>query len=140
MWQSFFMTVRHWGFFDWLFGIMPGVPIRYYDPFIQWFIDNQSVAQHDVAGLHPFNYHGMHIRYVLTWGLVGVAAALGAMAAAMRRGGWLLGLMLLYVLIQGFSMGVIYLTTVAVPALLMTFELWRIGAGAPVPDARRATP
>jgi len=127
MWQSFFMTVRHWGLFEWLFGIMPGVPIRYYDPFIQWFIDNQSVAQHDVAGLHPFNYHGMHIRFILTWGLVGVFVVLGAMAAAMRRGGWLVGLMLLYVLIQGFSMGVVYLTTVAVPALMMTFEFWRLG-------------
>jgi len=128
MWQSFFLTVRHWSPFEWMFGMMPGVPIRYYDPYIQFFIDFQSVGAHGLAGLHPFNYHGMHIRYIITWGLLGVAIALVAMALSLRRGGWLLGLLWFYILIQGVSMGVIYLTTVAVPTLLMVFELWMIGA------------
>jgi hypothetical protein len=130
MWQSFFMTLREWNLFQWVFGMMPGVPIRYYDPYIQWFIDAQSVGQHGIGGLHPFNYHGMHIRFIITWGMLGALTVLGGIAAAAVRSGWLFALLIVYVLEQGMSMGVIYLTTCAVPAFLVAFEFWRIGVDA----------
>jgi hypothetical protein len=139
MWQSFFLTLREWNLFQWIFGMMPGVPIRYYDPYIQWFIDTQSVGQHGLSGLHPFNYHGMHIRFIITWGLLGAATVLGGAIAAAWRSGWLFTLLMVYVLVQGMSMGVIYLTTCAVPAFLVAFEFWRIGQeGRPVSLPPRA--
>jgi hypothetical protein len=131
MWQSFFMTLRDWNLFQWVFGMMPGVPIRYYDPYIQWFIDVQSVGQHGIGGLHPFNYHSMHVRFIITWGLLGAFTVLGGIIAATFRSGWLFLLLMLYVGVQGMSMGVIYLTTCAVPAFLVAFEFFQIGRDGP---------
>jgi hypothetical protein len=97
------------------------------------------VGQHGLSGLHPFNYHGMHIRFIITWGLLGAATVLGGAIAAAWRSGWLFTLLMVYVLVQGMSMGVIYLTTCAVPAFLVAFEFWRIGQeGRPVSLPPRA--
>lgn len=117
MWISYFELVKTSSLMSLLFGFFPGVPMRYDDPYIGWFIKFQSEETLGILGLHPFNYHSMWLRLLCSWGIIPITAFTLWTIKNFKITRINLAVMSLIV-IQGASMGVFYLSTVAVPLIL----------------------
>lgn len=117
MWLSYIDLINSSGVESFLFGFYPGVPLRYTDPYIGWFITFQSEEALGILGLHPFNYHSMWLRLLCTWGFVPLLLGIIWFSFLFRVSKINFAVASL-VLIQGVGMGVFYLSTVAVPMIL----------------------
>jgi hypothetical protein len=92
-----------------LFGFSPGVPIKESSVRLWWFIENQSL-QVGANGLHAFNFHSQHIRFLLTYGLFVGGFTLLAFFVFLLKMRMFAFLILFF--LQGFSLGGIYLSIV----------------------------
>ena len=120
MWLSFFSVVNDISITEIVFGNFPGVPIRMTDPFIQWYINSMG-DKINITGLHAFMYHGMHLRLLLTWGLIPLIFALFFIASkSMARDKKIM--LFFLILFQGTSMGIIYLSVVAAPLIFFIYS------------------
>lgn len=123
MWKSYFSVfANEAGWLERIWGFFPGVPIRLYDPDIQYFIETQTEKILGEKGLHPFNYHGMWLRIVSTWGIAGCIFYTMAVFLSVKKdrsGISFIGL----VFLQGISMGVFYLSTVSFILIMFVFAL-----------------
>lgn len=117
MWFSYFDLVKSSSVMSFLFGFFPGVPMRYDDPFIGWFITFQSEELLGILGLHPFNYHAMWLRLMCSWGAIPLGLGIAWMFCRFKVSRINLAILAL-IFIQATSMGVFYLSTVAVPLIL----------------------
>lgn len=117
MWLSYFELVKNSSLMSLLFGFFPGVPMRYDDPYIGWFITFQSEETLGILGLHPFNYHAMWLRLMCSWGVIPLTIFALWLIKKFKITRISLAVLSLIV-IQGASMGVFYLSTVAVPLIL----------------------
>jgi hypothetical protein len=105
-----------------VFGTVPGIPIAKDDPYIEWFIVNQTEKDWGGYGLQPFNYHGMWMRLILTRGAPSVLLCTGWFFLKFHASRSELAYFVLVVL-QGMPMGVFYLSTVSIFAILFGFSL-----------------
>ena len=121
MWISYFDLVRTMSLDHFLFGYFPGVPIAQSNKLLSWFVTHQG-ERLGIEGLHAFNYHSFYLRTLLTWGALPVSAML-VLFIRKLTGSRPLFYYLILILIQSFSMGVFYLSTVSVPAILLYYSL-----------------
>jgi hypothetical protein len=122
MWLSYFDLLKDSSVSQLLFGYMPGVPLRYFDPYIGWFIQFQSEERLNILGLHAFSYHGMWLRVLCTWGLLPLIVIITFMLAQFRVSNAHKAIFSV-IIVQGLGMGVFYLSTVSVPILLFIAAL-----------------
>jgi len=103
-----------------LFGFPIGhaLPVGQIPAPIQWIWEGLLKA--DASGsVFPFHFHGFWLRSVMTWGLLATVAAIAALLLPVYRRDRVLALRLtLFLLIEGLTMGLFYLSNVAVPLLL----------------------
>ncbi|EHE6926718.1 hypothetical protein AADU56_002511 [Vibrio cholerae] len=116
MWTSFFNLLNDLSFWDILFGTNPGVPLKLYDNYLSWFIVNQS-EQNGALGLHAFNYHSFYIRLFLSYGLILSFIFVFTFMRLSLNSRFLI-MVFIVVLLQSFSLGTFYLSTVSVPLLI----------------------
>jgi len=122
MWLSYIDLIKDSTVNNLFFGFIPGEPLRYTDPYIGWFIKFQSEERLNILGLHAFNYHGMWLRLMCTWGVIPILLLGGVIIKRMRKTKSSVALLLL-VVIQGVGMGVFYLSTVSVPMILFIISV-----------------
>lgn len=118
MWLSFINLMGEASAMEILFGFLPGVPIAMSNTSLQWFIGHQG-DKIGIDGLHAFTFHGMHLRLILTWGVLPTIAVWWALLAKIRFNRVYFMLFTL-IFLQGFSMGVIYLSVVSGSLILFT--------------------
>jgi hypothetical protein len=108
MWFSFIDLMRNGDWVNVVFGYVPGYAIKDSDPFLWWFIENQS-EKVGARGLHSFNYHSFWLRLATTYGALFTCYILYYFINFARKGKSFLYFSIL-VLLQGFSMGAFYLS------------------------------
>ena len=76
----------------------------------------------DVSGIYAFQYHALWLRLLISWGGVVTCIMLLALLAWVVQGKSALArLLAAVILLEGISMGVIYLSNVGVPVWLLVF-------------------
>lgn len=108
MWFSFIELLNSGSWQNILLGYFPGFSIRDTDPFMWWFIENQS-EKLGAQGLHAFNYHSFWLRLAATYGVIFSGVIVLYFINFARKGRSYLYFSIL-VLLQGFSMGLFYLS------------------------------
>jgi hypothetical protein len=80
-----------------------------------------SQAQNlDLSGVYAFQYHAMWLRMLITWGIIVVALLLVTLIVwTFQSRSLLRRYFALVIFLEGFSMGVIYLSNVGVPAWIL---------------------
>jgi hypothetical protein len=114
-----------------LFGFPIGQPLPVFQipEAISWIWVGQQGATDTGGGVYPFHFHAFWLRSIMTWGLVTTAAAIAALLLPLYRRDRILAIRLaLFLLVEGLTMGLFYLSNVAVP-LLLSFSAV---AGAPM--------
>jgi len=105
--------------FEMLFGFPTGqpLPVRQIPEAIRWIWVGQQGASE--GGVFPFHFHAFWLRSTVTWGLLATIAAMTALLLPVYRRDRTLAIRLtLFLLIEGMTMGLFYLSNVAVPLLL----------------------
>lgn len=90
---------------------------------LEWLWNSQQEGW-DIEGIFPFHFHAFWLRFAITWGLAVTALVLAATAFIVldrRRPVFLRSLVFLAAL-EGLTLGVIYLSNVAVPLMLAIFS------------------
>jgi len=97
-----------------------------------WFSQTDKLG---LSGVYAFEYHAMWLRMTITWGIIVTSLVLIAVIALIFQENSLLRRYLAFVvLLEGFSMGLIYLSNVGVPLWILillasrdlrTPRLWR---------------
>jgi hypothetical protein len=101
-----------------LTGFWPGLPLPApVPPSLSGLWTSQSTAW-GLSGVFPFHFHGFWLRLLLTWGALPLAALAAALPALLRRSRRLLRSLALLCLLMGLTMGLFYLSNVAVPLYL----------------------
>lgn len=77
-----------------------------------------------IEGVFPFHFHSFWLRFAITWGLVAVALAFIASAYIVfdRKKTLFLRTLVFLAVLEGLTMGVVYLSNVAVPLMLAVFS------------------
>lgn len=99
---------------EWLslfLGQTPGVEILAYDERLDWFIRNQT-EQIGAEGVHPYNLHGFHPRFIASWGIASYITFLSVVLSFVRISKATKYIFAL-ILLQGISLGIIYLSTIS---------------------------
>lgn len=103
-----------------LFGFPIGhaLPVGQIPTPIQWIWIGQQGAS-ESGGVFPFHFHGFWLRSIMTWGLLATVTAMAALLIPVYRRDRILAVRLTLVLLtEGMTMGLFYLSNVAVPLLL----------------------
>ena len=103
-----------------LFGFPTGqpLPVTHIPEAIRWIWVGEQGAS-DSNGVFPFHFHSFWLRSIMTWGLVTTVAAIAALLLPVYRRDRVLAIRLtLFLLVEGMTMGLFYLSNVAVPLLL----------------------
>lgn len=108
MWFSYIDLIKSSTWLNILTGYLPGFTIKESDPYLWWFIENQS-EKVGAQGLHAFNYHSLWLRLATTYGLIFTGFIMLYFLNFARQGKPYMYFSIL-VLLQGFSMGVFYLS------------------------------
>lgn len=90
---------------------------------LEWLWNSQQEGW-GIEGIFPFHFHAFWLRFAITWGLAVTALVLAATAFIVldrRRPSFLRCLVFLAAL-EGLTLGVIYLSNVAVPLMLAVFS------------------
>lgn len=116
-----------------LVGFAPGAPLPVDVPGGLKALWTQQQSAWNLSGVFAFNFHSLWLRGAVTWGLAaqGALLALVARCACQGRNAPVRGLALL-ALPMGMTMGLVYLSNVAVPLFLAC-----LCAAAPRPQERR---
>lgn len=100
-----------------LFGHPAGWSISDNHSGIEMFVKHQVERKLSATGLHAFNYHGMWLRILSTYGLLGLLIFVAAIVCYLGLNRWSF-LLLVFIALQGAVMGVFYLSVVS-PVLLL---------------------
>lgn len=119
MYFSYFDLISESSYFKLLFGFLPGYPLKLEDTSLDWFIVHQSEAV-GAVGLHPFNYHGMWLRLISSWGLLPICLLILFFIKIVKINRTNIAITLL-ILLEGMTMGVFYLSTVSIILYLFIF-------------------
>ena len=92
-----------------IFGQPPGSSLLDYDSRIDWFIHNQS-EKIGAFGVHPFNLHGFHARFISSWGIFLYAYFVYILYVTSSKLRMAFNYIFSFFIIQGFSLGIIYLS------------------------------
>lgn len=92
-------------------------------PMLEWLWSSQSEGW-SVNGVFPFNLHAFWLRAAVTWGIIAVFAMLAFLSfiTLHRKNPVLLRSLALLVILEGMTMGLFYLSNVAIP-LMLAFAL-----------------
>lgn len=112
MYEVFTRYMGEAGVWQYLFGLPVGVGLGFADPRLTWFVINQSEAI-NATGLHPFNLHGYHMRFITSWGILLYLVYWVVTWRLVRRFS-LWKYLALLIFLEGVSMGVGYLSTISV--------------------------
>lgn len=90
---------------------------------LEWLWDSQQEGW-GIEGIFPFHFHAFWLRFSITWGLATSALMLALMTFIVldRRKTTFLRSLVFLALLEGLTMGVVYLSNVAVPITLAFFS------------------
>ncbi|MCG9737530.1 hypothetical protein L1D32_05115 [Shewanella insulae] len=108
MWFSYFELLKESSLHNILFGFAPGYYLRLEDKYLWFFIEHLS-ERAGAVGLHSFNFHSMWLRIALDYGLFFLAFIFSALSLCFYRYEKL-RVFILMVFLQGFTMGVFFLS------------------------------
>lgn len=117
-----------------LFGYRLGVPLEVAVPSqLQTLWGGQAHSIHE-HGVFAYNFHSMWIRLIVSWGAVTVLALIAMLLLWMiNKHSRLVRSVVIVILIEGLTMGVFYLSNVAIPVLLFMLLAARLAKTKPVP-------
>lgn len=90
---------------------------------LEWLWNSQQEGW-GIEGIFPFHFHAFWLRFAITWGLAATALLLAATAFIVidRRRPLFLRSLVFLAALEGLTLGVVYLSNVAVPLLLAVFS------------------
>jgi len=100
-----------------LTGFAPGVPLPVEAPQALWELWRDQTLQAGAPGVHAYNFHAFWLRLAVTWGLPGLLVFLALILPLLRLGPQARSLGL-SMLVQGLTLGLFYLSNVALILLL----------------------
>lgn len=118
MWASFFEFISE-NPSVLLTGFSVGAPLPINVPeVLTWLWESQQDSW-NINGVYPFNFHAFWLRATITWGLLSFILFIYFFKlAASKKSSSLLRFLSVTVLIEGMTMGVFYLSNVAIPLIL----------------------
>ncbi len=122
MWNSAIklFTEQPWNMF---FGFPIGKALPVQVPAsLAWLWDKQA-QDYSLSGVYPFNFHAFWLRLAISWGLIVSLVVFYCLIRMMIQNKYSVFLksVILIIILQGFTMGLFYLSNVSLPLLLSIY-------------------